>query len=778
MLSHLPYHVRFWITLALAVALSALINHLLKKRFPGWYQHKITPLTFLAVLLFLWGLHDFWNYMTAARQTAEHYDTPLLYYAAHRKMAAGVIKALLAGAALLAAWFRRPGRKPLRARTALTLLTLAAALGAWAVGMFCLTSVTAEYAARRYLDSYGDFADTLNVRNLSHWWGKGLDAQHENYENNLFWTAMADANEAQNFSTFHTAATENEGNFLPRREAKEVFSAAAVFDAQGNLLWRSWEDFFFFEYLTEADWLAGAERSHQKARCLFDRSRLTEAGQELLQDGSLSLDAAALRFTGAFDGVTFTPRTIEYVAYDDFRDALFARGSGSYTVSQVVEEVGLAWQLLYEDPEAALPGEALTLYTDWFDVCWRQDNVVFDYDQKTYYGFTSLLRNLGPELAAGQQVLARYEGLDLVLPSVSYCTSVDGETYFDAYYYGPEAYEGEAPELHYYIVSVVVCSPWVTALRELWPAYLVTLLLAAALAWAVRQVMIWRLVDPLELTAEDLAQSLPEGEKWQKDRGLWREAEAVRAGQEAQRNLLQMRANEITRLNTALTYARTAEENRRQMTSHIAHELKTPLAVVHSYAEGLKEHIAEDKRDKYIDVILSETERMDAMVLEMLDLSRLEAGKVKLARDQFSLEEVARSVFDRLEMALEAKELRLTFDFPEDTTVTADEGRIAQVVENFATNAVKYTPSGGNIAVSVTRDRRGAVAFTVANDCPPLSQEALDKVWDTFYRADEARSGGGTGLGLAIAKQIIELHGGKCAAENTSTGAAFRFTLP
>ena len=767
----------FWITLALSVALTVLMNHLLKKRFPDWYQHKITPLTFLAMLLLLWGLHDFWNYITVARHVAAHYDTPLLYYVAQSEVTSGVVKVLLAGAALLAAWIRRPGRKPLRVRSGLTLLTLAATLGAWAVGMFCLTSVTAEYAARRYLDSYGDFAGTLNVRNLSHWWGKGLDTQYENYENNLFWSAMADANEAQSLSTFHTTATENEGNFLPRQEAKEVFSAAAVFDAQGNLLWRSWEDFFFFEYLTEADWLAGAERSHQKARCLFDRSHLTEAGQEILQDGSLTLDAAALRFTGTFDGVTFTPRTIEYVAYNDFRDALFARGSGSFTVAQVVEEAGLAWQLLYKDPEAALPGEAITLYTDWFDVCWRQDNVVFDYDQETYYGFTSLLRNLGPELAAGQQVLARYEGLDLVLPSVSYCTSVDGETYFDAYYYGPEAYEGEAPELHYYIVSVVVCSPWVTALRELWPTYLVTLLLAAALAWAVRQVMMRRLVDPLELTAADLALSLPEGEHWQKDRGLWREAEAVRAGQAAQRDLLRMRDNELTRLNTALTYAKTAEENRRQMTSHIAHELKTPLAVVHSYAEGLKEHIAEDKRDKYIDVILSETERMDAMVLEMLDLSRLEAGKVKLSRDKFSLEELARSVFDRLEMAVAAKELRLTFDFPEGTTVTADESRIAQVVENFATNAVKYTPPGGNIAVSITRNYRG-VTFTVANDSPPLSQEALDKVWDTFYRVDEARSGGGTGLGLAIARQIILLHGGKCAVENTETGVAFSFTLP
>ena len=134
----------FWITLALSLALTALLNHLLKKRFPNWYQHKITPLTFLAVLLLLWGGHDFWNYVTVARQVAEHYDTPLLYYAAQREVTSGVVKVLLAGAALLAAWFRRPGRKPLRVRTALTLLTLAAVLGTWAVGMFCLTSVTAS----------------------------------------------------------------------------------------------------------------------------------------------------------------------------------------------------------------------------------------------------------------------------------------------------------------------------------------------------------------------------------------------------------------------------------------------------------------------------------------------------------------------------------------------------------------------------------------------------------------------------------------------------------
>lgn len=86
------------------------------------------------------------------------------------------------------------------------------------------------------------------------------------------------------------------------------------------------------------------------------------------------------------------------------------------------------------------------------------------------------------------------------------------------------------------------------------------------------------------------------------------------------------------------------------------------LAVIHSYTDGLQEHIAEEKREKYLEVILSETERMDDMVLEMLDLSRLEAGRVKLARDEFSLLTLCRGVFDKLELALQAKELRITYN--------------------------------------------------------------------------------------------------------------------
>ena len=242
------------------------------------------------------------------------------------------------------------------------------------------------------------------------------------------------------------------------------------------------------------------------------------------------------------------------------------------------------------------------------------------------------------------------------------------------------------------------------------------------------------------------------------------------------KDALQRSKNELSRLNTALQFAHSAEANRRKMTSNIAHELKTPLAVIHGYAEGLQAHIAEDKRDKYIDVILSETERMDAMVLEMLDLSRLEAGKVKLARDDFSLTETAGSVLARLELAIKAKELTICFDTSQTHMVTADESRISQVVENFLSNAVKYTPVGGTIEIHIRREREKTV-FSVENTCEKLSQDALNHVWDTFYRTDDARSGGGTGLGLAIAKEIVELHGGRCNAYNTKTGVLFRFAL-
>jgi signal transduction histidine kinase len=213
------------------------------------------------------------------------------------------------------------------------------------------------------------------------------------------------------------------------------------------------------------------------------------------------------------------------------------------------------------------------------------------------------------------------------------------------------------------------------------------------------------------------------------------------------------------------------------MISNITHELKTPLAVIHSYAEGLQEGIAGEHQDRYLDVILEETDQMDGMVLEMLDLSRLEAGKVRLASDRFSLLELTKAVFDKLDPLMQEKKLKVEFLWPQDFQITADEARLAQVVTNLATNAIKYSPEGGMINVQIFQ-HNGRCHFTIENQSEPIPEENLKKLWDSFYRTDASRTEKGTGLGLTITKTIVELHGGTCAARNTPNGVQFEFELP
>ena len=612
------------------------------------------------------------------------------------------------------------GRRSTAALPAVTALLALAALGIWGVSMYCLTAVGAEYAASRYLSGYADFASAIFRYSRLELLGQGYDEEYANYDAGRVWEAADMGGRAESFAVLRPITAGN-GGFLPLPESDRAFSAAAVYDGAGNLLACSWEDFFYFEYLTETQWQNRGERSGNNARARFDRALLTEAGREMVREGLLDRGARALRFTGSFDGVDFTPRKIEAVDGEAFDEAVRAMGGGSYTVSGVVQDNDLPWITLYENPQAAQEGESITLYSDWFAVCYHQPSPAFSYNAMAYDDVEGLVGALGPTLADGTQMPAsRYEGRDLILPSVNYCFTLNGETYCTPYYGGQAAYTEGSPQVHFYIVSAVYCSPWRTAGEELRYVYLLTFLLAVVLILVGRAVIRRRLIDPVQQIGAAMGEDEISNIRRRELPPGWRECQQLQAGFEKYDHRLQLQKSEITRLNTALDYAKTAEENRRQMTSNIAHELKTPLAVIHSYAEGLKEHVAEEKREKYLDVILSEAERTDAMVLEMLDLSRLEAGKVKLAREDFSLTDLTRAVFEKLEIAARAKQLRIDFDFPEDFTVTADEGRIAQVIENFASNAVKYTPQGGHVQVAIRRSGAKTV-FTIENDSTPAA---------------------------------------------------------
>lgn len=772
MLSGAPYHVRFWVTLVLTVIIMALRVGIARKRHVKGFEKRLKWYQIAGALLLIWAGFDFFHYIAIGDELLSLYpEASSVQELVQDSLFQGIVKAALGFGILAGGWFFTKERPTLRSLTAITLLLSGMMLGLWGASMGVLTVVTAEYGAYQVLDASADRTDTLSgllTYNLER-----RESLPNGQEIALWETVSISAPGVHNY------AWPYDDLFLHMWEDTGLSSTTAVYDSQGNLLACSWQDSLYLQYMTEEEWTAGEDMGKHQAIALLDQTYLTEVGQENIGVTRSTMTPRALRLTGSFDGTTFRPARIEGVLFDDVEEALWKKGSGTYILSDLIEDYDLPWYLLYEDQEALeTQAETVTLYADYMEANWRKESPAFSYRGLPYPDLVALAEEIGPTLAtATPETLNQYQRRDLVQISVNYRMRYEEESYWTSYYLDESLYQGEAPEVQYYLVNIVYGSPLWDAVLSLRKVYLFTLIFAAALVLAARSSIKKRLVQP----AADVAAAM---EDWSGSVGRpynapapWREAKGLEAGYTAEQDRRRMKDNEITRLNTALTYAKTAEENRRQMTSHIAHELKTPLAVVHSYAEGLKEHIAEDKRDKYIDVILSETERMDAMVLEMLDLSRLEAGKVKLSRDQFSLGELARSIFDRLEMAITAKELHLTYDLPADSTVTADESRIAQVVENFATNAVKYTPPGGNIVVTITRNHRG-LAFTVANDCPPLSQETLDKVWDTFYRADEARSGGGTGLGLAIAKQIIELHGGKCTAENTKSGVAFRFTLP
>lgn len=243
-----------------------------------------------------------------------------------------------------------------------------------------------------------------------------------------------------------------------------------------------------------------------------------------------------------------------------------------------------------------------------------------------------------------------------------------------------------------------------------------------------------------------------------------------------QQRLRQLEA-ENKQLGTKLDYAENVEQHRRQLISGITHQLKTPLTVIHSYAEALCADIAADKREHYTQVIQAEVEQMDAMVLQMLDLSRLESGKVKLELGSFSLLRLTQSIHRELEILLQEKSLQLQYAPTEDFQIYADETRIRQVITELISNAIKYSPEASTIGIGIYR-HNATTYFDIENPCPPLPQEELDKLWDSFYRGDTAHTNAGTGLGLTIVKAILTLHGGTCTAHTTPTGLKLRITLP
>ncbi|QFQ25397.1 sensor histidine kinase [Bacillus thuringiensis] len=232
-----------------------------------------------------------------------------------------------------------------------------------------------------------------------------------------------------------------------------------------------------------------------------------------------------------------------------------------------------------------------------------------------------------------------------------------------------------------------------------------------------------------------------------------------------------------TKLQQDIERERQLEKTRKEFISGVSHELKTPLSVIRSFAEGIKDGVSKDT-SYYTDVILEETENMNRLIVEMLELAKLESGTYKLDMTTFSIGELTQQVYTKLLFSTEEKHLQVNIDADPSILVKANRSRIEQVVVNLLSNAIRYTPEGEKIQVSII-EAEDTVKVEIENTGNPIPEESLEKIWDRFYRLDASRSRhtGGTGLGLSIVKNILDLHHAEYGVYNTTNSVVFYFNL-
>jgi two-component system phosphate regulon sensor histidine kinase PhoR len=244
-----------------------------------------------------------------------------------------------------------------------------------------------------------------------------------------------------------------------------------------------------------------------------------------------------------------------------------------------------------------------------------------------------------------------------------------------------------------------------------------------------------------------------------------------------------------------LTRIRRLETVRRDFISNVSHELRTPLAGLKALVDTLRDGALEDPpaARRFLDHMETEVDTLTQMVEELLQLSRIESGRVPLRLSSTPVEDVVLPPVERLAPQAERAGLAVHVDLPVDLPpVLAEAERIQQVVTNLVHNAIKFTPPGGEVTVTASTVREASpeiaptetvsegewVRIAVHDTGIGIPQEDLDRIFERFYKADRARSGGGTGLGLAIAKHIVRGHGGQIWAESVEgEGSTLYFTL-
>ena len=231
-----------------------------------------------------------------------------------------------------------------------------------------------------------------------------------------------------------------------------------------------------------------------------------------------------------------------------------------------------------------------------------------------------------------------------------------------------------------------------------------------------------------------------------------------------------------------VTRIKKLERTREEFVANVSHELRTPLSLIKGYVETLLDGANDNPEvaTKFLQTIDRNTRRLDLLIQDLLTISELESGRMKLNLQPVTLQPLVNEVFASVKERAAQRRMKLVNALPQ-LRARADGDRLEQVLANLMGNAVKYGRDDGTVTVGGRATEDGKVEVFVQDDGPGIPAEALERVFERFYRVDKARSReqGGTGLGLAIVKHIVQSHGGAVWVQSeVGRGAAFYFTLP
>lgn len=322
------------------------------------------------------------------------------------------------------------------------------------------------------------------------------------------------------------------------------------------------------------------------------------------------------------------------------------------------------------------------------------------------------------------------------------------------------------------------------AIQSLFPIVLLTLFISCILGFILAINITGRIVKPIkqiDLTAQNIANQNFDNEillpKHHDE--IYRLAQNISKMSDKLKHDMTTLKEVNEQLENDIEEKRRIDEMRRQFLSNVSHDLKTPIAIISSYAEMIKyegEHI---NKDDYLDVIIEESSNMTKMVASLLELSRLEYAADHLELEECNISETLDSLLENRRILFEQDNLTVVTNIEPDLYVLADEFYLCQAFDNYFSNAIKYSKKPGTVTISLVKDGANAV-FSVTNPGNPLTDKEQKDIWDSFYKVDKSRThtnNMSVGLGLYIVKTIVNAHHGTYHVENCDAGIRFSINL-